>query len=47
MDEILENETQKISAAREAPELMDYYYIYNDIYQVDKIICDETKYKLE
>ena len=34
VDEILLHETQKVSAAREAPEFLDSDYDENDIYQV-------------
>ena len=37
VDEILLNETQKVSVAREAPELLDSDCDENDIYQVEKI----------
>ena len=36
VDKILLNETQKVSCAREEPELLDSYYDENDIYQVEK-----------
>ena len=35
---ILLNETQKVSAEREAPEFLESYYEENNIYQVERII---------
>ena len=46
MDEILLNETQKVSAAREAPEFLDSDCDGNNLYQVLKISLEETKEKL-
>ena len=43
VDEILLNETQNVSAAREAPEFLDSLYDENDLYQVEKVIIEETK----
>ena len=43
MDEILLNETKKVSAAREAQEFLDSDYDANDLYQVDKMSLEETK----
>ena len=43
VDEILLNETQKVSAAREAPEILDSDYDENDLYQVEKMCLEETK----
>ena len=37
VDEILLNETQNISAAREAQEVLDSDYDENDLYQVERI----------
>ena len=37
VDEILLNETQKLSAAREVPEFLDSDCDENDLYQVDKM----------
>ena len=36
VDEIILNETQKVSAARESPEFLDSGYDANDLYQVEK-----------
>ena len=36
VDEILLNETKKVSALREAPEFLDYDYDENNLYQVGK-----------
>ena len=47
MDEILLNETQKVSAARESPTFLDSDCDENDLYQVEKMILEETKDKLE
>ena len=37
VDKILLNETQKVSAAGEAPELLDSDYGENSLYQVEKM----------
>ena len=47
VDEILLNETQKLSAAREAPECLDSDYYENDFYQADKMSLEETKENLD
>ena len=47
MDEILLNETPKVSAAREAPEFLDSDYDENNLYHFDKMSLEETKEKLE
>ena len=47
MDVILLNETQKLSAEREAPILLDHDYDDNDLYYVEKVSLEETKEKLE
>ena len=47
VDEILLNETQKVSAEREAPEFLDSGFDDNGLYQVGKMILEETKDKLE
>ena len=47
MYEILINETQKLSAAREAPEFLDSDYDDNDLYQVERMILEEAKEKFE
>ena len=47
MDEILINEIQKISAAREAQELLDSGFNENGLYQVDKMSLEDTNEKLE
>ena len=41
--EILINEIQKVSSARESQELLDSYYDENNIYQVERISLEETK----
>ena len=47
MDEILLNETKKVSAVNhEAPELLGNNYDENDLYQVENISLDESKEKL-
>ena len=43
VDEILMNETQKISATREAPEFLDSDYDENNLYQVKMMNLEETK----
>ena len=43
VDEILLNETQKVSAAREAPEFLDSNCDDNGLYQVEKKSLEETK----
>ena len=47
VDEILLNEAQKVSAAKEAPEFLDSDYDAKNIYQVEKMSLEETKEKLE
>ena len=47
VDEILLHETQKLSAAREAPEFWDSDYDKNDLNQVECMRLEETKEKLE
>ena len=47
VDEILLHETQKLSAAREAPEFLDSDYEYKNLYQVERVILQETKEKLK
>ena len=42
-DEILLHETQKLSAAREAPEVLDSDYDENKLYQVERMSLEETK----
>ena len=47
VDEILLNETQKLCAMNhEAPAFLDSEYNENDLYQVDKMIFEETKKNL-
>ena len=47
MDEIIINETKKVSAANhEAPEFLDSNYEANDLYQVDKTTIEETRENL-
>ena len=43
VDDILLNETQKLGAEREAPELLDSDCNDNNLYQVDKTSLEETK----
>ena len=43
VDEILLNETQKLSAVREVPEFLVSDYDENDLYQVDKMSLENTK----
>ena len=48
MDEIILNETQKVSATNhEAPKFLDSGNNTNDLYQVDNMSLEETKEKLE
>ena len=47
MNEILLNETQKLSSTREAPEFLDSDYDEKDLYQVERVSIEETKEKLE
>ena len=47
VDNIIINETQKVSAAREAQEVLNSDCDENDLYQVDEMILVETKEKLE
>ena len=47
VDEILINETQKLSAEREAQEFLDSDYDDNNLYQVYKMSLEETKQKLD
>ena len=47
VDEILLHETQKVSAAMEAPEFLDSDYDENYIYQVERVGLADTKEKLE
>ena len=46
MDEILLNETQKVSADREAPQFLDYDHDENDLYQVESMSLEDTKENL-
>ena len=46
VDEILLNETQKVSAAREALAFLDSDCGENDLYQVEEMSLDKTKDKL-
>ena len=43
MDKLLINETQKVSAAREAPYFLDSDFDDNYLYQVEKMSLEETK----
>ena len=43
VDEILLNETQKVSDTREAPSFLDSAYYENNIYQVERMSLEETK----
>ena len=47
MEEILLQETQKVSAVREAPELLETYYDEKDIYEVERMSLEDTNEKLE
>ena len=47
VDDILLNETQKVSAAGEAKEILDHDCDENDIYQVEKMSHEEAKKKFE
>ena len=47
VDEILLNETQKVSAARETPEFLDSGFNEKNIHQVEKISLEENKEKIE
>ena len=47
VDEILLNKTQKVSAVREAPELLETYYDEKDIYEVERMSLEDTNEKLE
>ena len=47
MDEILLHEIQKLSVAKEAPELLEYDYDENELYQVENMSLEETKEKIE
>ena len=46
VDEIILNETQKVSAAREALAFLDSDCGENDLYQVEEMSLDKTKDKL-
>ena len=46
VDDILLNETENISTEREAPEFLDSDCDENNLYQVDKMILEETKEKI-
>ena len=46
VDEILLNETQKLSAVREAPEVLDSDCDENYLYQVEKLILKRLKRNL-
>ena len=45
VDEILLNETEKVSAESKAPECLDSDYDENNIYRVEKMSLEETKRK--
>ena len=48
VDEILRNETQRVSATNhEAPEFLESDYNANDLYQVDHMSLEETKEKVD
>ena len=47
VDEILLHETKKVSAAKEAPEVFEYYYDKNKLYQVKNMSLEDTKEKRE
>ena len=46
MYEIILNETQRVSDAREAPEVVDSDCDENNLYQVEKTSLEDTKQKL-
>ena len=47
VDKILLNETQKLSAAREAPEFWDSDYDDNYLYQVERMSLEDNKEKID
>ena len=47
VDEILLNETWKVSAAKEAPEFWDSDYDYTDLYEVESMSLEDTKEKVQ
>ena len=47
LDDIILNETQKVSSLTEAPELLDSDCDKKDLYPVDIMILEETKEKIE
>ena len=47
VDKILLNETQKVSAVREAPGFLDSDFDENNIYQVEEKFLEDTKEILE
>ena len=46
VNEILLNETKKVSAAKEAPEFSDFGYDKNDLYQLEKLVLKRRKKNL-
>ena len=46
MDEIIFNETKKVSAAREPPGFLGYDYDDNDLYRVGKWVLKRLKKNL-
>ena len=47
VDEILLHKTQKLNAAREAPEFWDSGYYENKLYQVERMSIEDTKENIE
>ena len=47
VNDILLNETQKVSYVRESPEFLGSDYDENDIYQDERMSLEDTKNKLE
>ena len=47
MDEIIIDETQKVSAAKESPGFLESNYGETELYQVENMSLEETKEKLK
>ena len=47
VDEILLNETQKVSATKEGPGFLESSYDENILYQVEKVIFEDIKETIE
>ena len=43
MDEILLHKTQKLSFAKESPEILDSDYDENELYKVQNVSIEDTK----